>query len=303
MSGSIRPPTPATVHLSVDGRTPRVTLDVTWIVQGELYAVYRDNAEHRIHAGEIHATTLDGDEIPLTEGEESRHFPSRYRKGLYSAARAWGHKLVDLDHVDPEKPGRFERRPEVLGARRDKLMRWQDATQQLINYHLALIHETRTWAEHARDSQTHSGAYTLVSKLEPLKFRPFYPLTARIMNDLHAGNLESILAVCSVLLARHDLEGVMNPISDAMERVGRYKEDSSVTIGKIFPNNARQELAETMKSALTTLRTNGTEAKLDLTRSIRTLEAACDELQVGTLRNTKTILGNALSELDVAFRL
>lgn len=303
MPGSIQPPTPISVHLTVDGRTPRVGLDVTWIVPGELYAVYRDNTEYRIAAGEIHATTLDGDEIPVATNVDGLYFPSRYRKGLYSAQRAWGHKLVDLDHFDPEKPGQFERRTEVLEARRAKLARWQMATQELINLHLELIRESREWAEQALNSQTQSGAYVLVTKLEQVRCRPFNSVFKRIVNNLHTGHPDNVLAYCDITAARHRLESLMSLVSEAVERVGRHKEDPSVTIGRILPQPTRQTHAQTLRTAIATLGTTGTQIETDLARPIRTLEAACDELETGTLRNTKTILSDALIGLDHALRI
>ncbi|MDQ5951925.1 MAG: hypothetical protein QG626_52 [Patescibacteria group bacterium] len=287
----------------MDGRTPRVGLDVTWIVPGELYAVYRDNTEYRIAAGEIHATTLDGDEIPVGVGEGGLHFPSRYRKGLYSARRAWGHKLVDLDHFDPERKGQFERRADVLEARREKLTRWQKATRELINLHLELIRASREWAERARNSQTQSGAYALVTRLEQVRCRPFNFAFKRIVNDLHTGNPDNVLAYCDITTERHRLESLMSLVSEAVERVGRHKEDPSVTIGRIFPQPTRQTHAQTLRTAITALGMAGAQIETDLARPIRTLEAACDELETGTLRNTKTILSDALIGLDHALRI
>jgi hypothetical protein len=293
----------ATAHVLVDGRYELLTLGVDWIVPHEVYAVALEDTAHRIGVGEIHATTLDGDSIPESPADSGLHFPSRYRKGLYSIRRACWHKLVDLDHFDTAKPGNFERRPEVLAARRDKLQRWADALTRVINGHLNLIEQVKGWAENAKRTGDQAGAFSLVQQLDQLHARPYYGMCRRLMNHLHGGGLDQILAYCEIIAERDRLEGVMSPVSDVVERVERHKDDPGVTIGRICSAEARSAHAATLRQTIEALMRTGPVVDKNFNRAIGLFEVTCEELEHGTIKNTKVILQNAVTELDTMLRL
>lgn len=199
-----------TSHPLVDGHHRPIELEVTWIVPGEVYAVFRDSKEARVKAGEIHALTFDIDPGSVN----SPNFPFRFSDGVYSLERGCRRMLIDLDRQQRPSSSRAETRPEVLEARRAKLERWNVALTQLSTQLMRDIEELHVWATNAVASGNLDGAFNFAKRLEQMHYRPFYHWVKTMEIRLRKGMAPEIVACCNTIRLRVSLEQtVMFPLS------------------------------------------------------------------------------------------